>query len=141
MPEHVKEARHVPGLGAVLFGGAADELPQPVVAAQVGQAGFDAGVAQQDGQQEHAPEDVHGIVITTFATMFTQFGEQAAIGHGVEKLADGGEVGAVIQTIPGEERFGDRDVHEGPPAGGRTPGQLREVFYKATNPRIGGGVV
>ena len=51
--------------------------------------------------------------------MLTQFSEQAAIWHGVEKLADGGEVGAVLQTIPGEERFGDRYAQEEPPGGGK----------------------
>jgi hypothetical protein len=90
-------------------------------------------MAQKDGQQQDAPQNADGIVVASFGAIPAKTFEEVGIGDGFEELTNGGECGAVVEAIPGEQRLGDGDAH----------GEISlrkkcvcscEMFYNATHP-------
>ena len=82
------------------------------MALQFFQAGGDADMAEEDGEQQDAPEDRDGIVVAAATAMESETLEELGIGYGSEEGADGDAGGIVFEAIPGEERFGDGDEHK-----------------------------
>src|SRR6185369_13821657 len=67
--------------------------------------------SQRDGQKHNAPQPRDGIIIATVAASLLQAMEQRLIRDGVQKVADGGESGAIIESSPGEQGLRGVNVH------------------------------
>ena len=66
---------------------------------------------QDDSQQDDSPSDLHRAIVASVATMPPQPLQELGIGDGGEKLPDGAQRGAVLQTIPREQWLGHGDEH------------------------------
>ena len=81
----------------------ADEQPQAGVAAEFGQTGFERGGTQENGQEQDAPEDVDGILVTAIVTTLAERFEKRAIGDGGEEPdPDRRDLRALYDTLEGE---------------------------------------
>ncbi len=70
-------------------------------------------MTQYDREQQGAPQDLHGIVVASFAACAPQGIQQGVIGDCCEEGAYRLQGGRVFESIPGEQRFGDGDFHGG----------------------------
>jgi hypothetical protein len=68
-------------------------------------------MAENDGEQQSAPQDTDGVVVATLAAGLAKGNEELAIGDGFEDGADGLQGGRIVEGVPGEEGFGDGDDH------------------------------
>jgi hypothetical protein len=82
---------------------------------QLGEAVFDAVMAEQDGQQNHGPQACDGVIVAALAAGRLEAVERLLVGDGLEAMAKGGEGRAVIQFAPGEEGLARMNVHKSPP--------------------------
>ncbi len=113
--EFGEEARHIVGIGNLVFGFDGDQESQRRIAFEIFETGIHRDVPQGDGQDEGAPEDLDGIVVTTFAAGFAQGMEQGVVGDGFEEETNGIERGRIFKSVPGKQGFGDGDFHGGSP--------------------------
>src|SRR6202000_817328 len=72
-------------------------------------------MAEQNRQEDDAPEQDKGIVVASLASCGVETVEQRLIGNGVEEVADGDEGRVIFQLSPSEERLCGVDKHGAPP--------------------------
>jgi hypothetical protein len=68
-------------------------------------------VPEQDGQQQSAPEHVHGVIITSVTAGLPKRIQQGSVGNGLEEGANGLEGGRVLENVPREQGSGHGDFH------------------------------
>jgi hypothetical protein len=98
-----QEARHVVGIGDVVFAIDADEQAQRRIAIEVFEAGLGGVEPQRDRKEVRAPEDFDGKVVAALTTDVAQRAVESLIGNSFEQEADGleGESSSASQSNRG----------------------------------------
>ena len=65
--------------------------------------GLEAHVPQGDPQKQNSPQDIHRVVVAAMTAVLAEHGEQPFVGNGSQELFDGGQAGAVFESVSGEQ--------------------------------------
>ena len=114
-------AEEHPGTMAAVLGLDASEQPQPGVAAEFFETGFGGRMAEQDCQEEDAPQGADGAIVAAAVAAGLKGRPQRRIGDRLEGLAKGAEAGRGLHLVQGEERLADVDDHGEFSGGGVSP--------------------
>jgi hypothetical protein len=103
LTENGEQAGQIPAVRHVLFAFDVDEQAKAGVTAEFIQTGLPRGVAEEDGQQQAAPQDAHGILVAAVVSSLAQQVQEALVGDGSQQGVDSREGRGIGPFVPREE--------------------------------------